>query len=104
MLLFGLQEWENNLENFRGGTIRSIVADFLDGESEPKHISVIAQFVLTYRPDTYERSILDNLKADETNTFVFFKNSVIGLSSKTYDDSFVRLGPTASTNTNVEDP
>lgn len=89
--IFGLQEWENELENFKGGTIRSIVFEYLESEVEPKHISDIAEYVLTYRPDTYERSILDNLKADETGTFVFFKNSTIGLYSKKYNDSFVKL-------------
>lgn len=89
--IFGLIEWENELENFKGGTIRSIVSEYLESEVEPKHISGIAKYVLNYRPNTYERSILDNLKADETRTFIFFKNSTIGLQSKKYDNSFVEL-------------
>lgn len=89
--IFGLKEWENQLENFKGGTIRSIVSEYLESEIDPKHISEIAEYVLKYRPNTYERSILDNLKADETNTFIFFKNSTIGLQSKKYDNSFVEL-------------
>jgi hypothetical protein len=86
--IFGLKKWENELENFKGGTIRSIVFEYLDSEIAPKHISEIAKYVLIYRPNTYERSILDNLKADETSTFIFFKNSTVGLQSKKYDDSF----------------
>ena len=89
--IFGLKEWENQLENFKGGTIRSIVSEYLESEIDPKHISAIAEYVLNYRPNTYERSILDNLKADETKTFIFFKNSTIGLKSKKYDNSFVEL-------------
>jgi len=89
--IFGLKEWENQLENFKGGTIRSIVSEYLESEIDPKHISEIAEYVLNYRPNTYERSILDNLKADETRTFIFFKNSTIGLQSKKYDNSFVEL-------------
>ena len=89
--IFGLKEWENELENFKGGTIRNIVSEYLKSEIEPKHISDIAEYVLKFRPSTYERSILDNLKADETRTFVFFKNSTIGLNSKKYDSSFVEL-------------
>lgn len=89
--IFGLLEWENELENFKGGTIRNIVSEYLESEIEPKHISDIAEYVLNFRPSTYERSILDNLKADETRTFVFFKNSTIGLNSKKYDSSFVEL-------------
>lgn len=89
--IFGLKEWENELENFKGGTIRSIVSEYLENKDEPKHISEIAEYVLIFRPKTYERSILDNLKADDTKTFVFFKNSTIGLKSKKYDKSFVEL-------------
>jgi hypothetical protein len=89
--VFGLKEWENELENFKGGTIRSIVSEYLETKNEPKHISEIAEYVLNFRPKTYERSILDNLKADDTKTFVFFKNSTIGLKSKKYDNSFVEL-------------
>lgn len=89
--IFGLKEWENEFENFKGGTIRSIVSEYLESEIDPKHISEIAEYVLNYRPNTYERSILDNLKADETRTFIFFKNSTIGLQSKKYDNSFVEL-------------
>ena len=89
--IFGLKEWENQLENFKGGTIRSIVSEYLESEIDPKHISEIAGYVLNYRPKTYERSILDNLRADEKRTFIFFKNSTIGLQSKKYDNSFVEL-------------
>lgn len=92
--IFGLKEWENKLENFKGGTIRSIVYEYLESEIDPKHISEIAEYVLNYRPNTYERSILDNLKADDTRTFVFFKNSTIGLQSKKYDNFFVELAHT----------
>ncbi|MCB0540949.1 MAG: hypothetical protein KDE33_25790, partial [Bacteroidetes bacterium] len=63
--IFGLMEWENELENFKGGTIRSIVSEYLENTDEPKHISEIAEYVLSFRPKTYERSILDNLKADD---------------------------------------
>jgi hypothetical protein len=89
--IFGLKEWENELVNFKGGTIRSIVSEYLESEIEPKHISEIADYVLNYRPNTYERSIFDNLKADETRTFIFFKNSRIGIQSKKYHNSFIEL-------------
>jgi hypothetical protein len=89
--IYGLKEWENEWGNFKGGTIRSIVSKFLETEVDPKHISEITKYVLSYRPITYKRSVMDNLKADETNTFVFFKNSHIGLSNKIYDKTFVSL-------------
>lgn len=89
--IFGLKEWENEIENFKGGTIRNIVSEYLESEVEPKHITEITEYVLNYRPNTYEKSILDNLKADETGIFNFFKNSTIGLIAKQYDTSFVQL-------------
>lgn len=94
--VFGLKEWENELENFKGGTIRSIVSEYLKSEVDPKHISEITKYVLDYRPNTYERSILDNLKADDSRKFIFFKNSTIGLKSKKYDNLFVELNQIGS--------
>ena len=80
--VFGLQKWEGELDNFKGGTIRSIVKEFLHNCDTPQHISEITKFVLQYRPKTNENSILQNLKLDESNVFVFFKNSDIGISGK----------------------
>lgn len=58
----------------------------------PKHISEIAEYVIKFRSGTYERSILDNLKADESGLFVFYKDSTVGLSYKKYDtDIFIPL-------------
>jgi hypothetical protein len=86
---FGLKEWEGNLDNFKGGTIRQIVYDYLKGTLLPKNISQITEYVLTFRPKTYEKSVYSNLKADESDDFIFFENSTIGLSIKTYDKSYV---------------
>lgn len=83
--IFGLKIWESEFENFKGGTIRQITEEYLNEFDEPKHISGIAEFVLKFRPNTYERSILDNLKADESGLFLFYKNSTVGLSRKKYD-------------------
>ena len=83
--IFGLKKWEEELENFRGGTIRQITEEYLSQINEPKHISEIAEYVTIFRPGTYERSILDNLKADESGVFVFYKDSTVGLSDKKYD-------------------
>ena len=87
--VFGLKKWENELDNFKGGTIRSIVKEYLDNIDEPKHINDITKYVLQYRPKTNEYSILQNLKLDESKMFKFFKNSHIGVSGKTYDQSYI---------------
>lgn len=84
--IFGLKKWEDELENFKGGTIRQITEEFLNKFNEPKHISEIAEYVLKFRPKTYERSILDNLKAEESGLFVFYKDYTVGISYKKYDD------------------
>lgn len=85
--VFGLKKWENELEDFKGGTIRSITIEFLEQFESPKHISLIANHISNYREDTYQRSIVDNLKADKSNTFIFLKQGFIGLNNlvKIYD-------------------
>lgn len=87
--VFGLKVWENELENFKGGTIRSIVLEHLERHLEPQHISTITSYVLQFRPKSNEYSILQNLKLDESGSFLFFKNSFVGLTSKNYDKSYV---------------
>jgi hypothetical protein len=86
--IYGLQKWENELDNFKGGTIRSIVKELLDKASTPLHISEITKYVLQYRPKTNEYSIIQNLKLDESKMFKFFENAVIGVSGKEYESSF----------------
>ena len=89
--IFGLKEWENELENFKGGTIRQIVAEYLSNCSSPQNYSDITSYVLQFRPKTNEHSIIQNIKLDESKTFIFFKNSFVGLLSKTYDKTFVSM-------------
>ena len=87
--VFGLKEWEFELMNFKGGTIREIVKDYLTKNSTPQKIRDISNYVLKFRPGSSENSIISNIKLDESKIFVFFKNSFIGLSSKIYDESFI---------------
>jgi hypothetical protein len=89
--IFGLQKWENQLDNFKGGTIRSIIKEYLDNSNTPKHITEITEYVLQYRPKTNEYSIIQNLKLDESKMFKFFENAVIGVSGKKYESSFTIL-------------
>lgn len=88
---FGLKKWENENVNIRGGTIRDIVEEYLFDFSEPKSINEITIHVLKFRTDTSTKSIYYNLKMEENNRFVFYKNSLIGLKSKKYDDSELEL-------------
>lgn len=86
--VFGLKKWENELDNFKGGTIRSITIEFLAQSDNPKHISEITAYVLKYRPNSNEKSIYYNLRIDESETFSFFKNSYVGLKKKNYPEDF----------------
>jgi len=89
--VFGLKKWENELENFKGGTIRDIVEEYLIQFSEPKHISDITEYVLKYRPKSNQYSILQNLKLDESGLYIFFEGSHIGLTTKKYESDFKKI-------------
>jgi len=91
---YGLRKWENEKENVKGGTIRDIVEEFLTSENTPKHISEILDYVLQYRPDTNEKSVLSNIKVEESNTFCFYSGVFVGLQKKNYspkDINFKKL-------------
>lgn len=89
--IYGLKSWEQLHPNFKGGTIRDIVDAYLQQYSKPIHISIIAMHVLKYRPKTSEYSILHNLKLEETGKFVFFKQSLVGLSNKKYHNKYIHV-------------
>ena len=83
---YGLRKWEREKENLKGGTIRDIVEEYLLKEDSPKHISEIVKYVLQFRPDTNEKSVLSNIKVDESKKFHFFKKAFVGLVSKKYNE------------------
>ena len=94
--VFGLKKWEKELDNFKGGTIRTISEEFLLNFNEPQHKKEIEKYVKQFRPKTNANSIYNNLYIDESNTFVFYENYYIGLSSKKYPDNYKTLSKTAS--------
>lgn len=89
---YGLRKWVELNENHKGGTIRDIIYEFLSKNDTPLHIGTIFEYVSKYREDTYPRSILDNLKAEANNTFIFYSGGFIGIKNKNYN----------SLNTNVK--
>lgn len=89
--VFGLKKWESELHNFKGGTIRDIVEEYLMQFAVPKHISDITEHVLKYRPKSNQYSILQNLKLDESGLYIFFKGSHIGLTTKKYESGFKKI-------------
>ena len=84
---YGLRKWESEKENLKGGTIRDIVEEYLLKEDSPKHISEIVEYVIQFRPDTNEKSVLSNIKVDESKRFHFFKKAFVGLVSKKYNEN-----------------
>jgi len=86
--VFGLKKWENELDDFKGGTIRSISYEFLEQFDTPKHITEIIEYVLKYRPNSNDKSIYYNLRIEESEIFSFFKNSYVGLKNKNYSEDF----------------
>lgn len=93
--IFGLKKWEKELDNFKGGTIRTISKEYLLSFEEPVHKKEIARHVKRFRPKTNANSIYNNLYVDESRTFVFFENYLIGLFSKKYPDKYKLLRKTA---------
>lgn len=89
--VFGLKKWESELKNFKGGTIRDIVEEYLMQFPNPRHISEITEYVLKYRPKSNQYSILQNLKLDDSELYIFFKNSHIGLTTKKYNSDFKKI-------------
>ena len=95
--VFGLKKWESELDNFKGGTIRDIVKEYLMQFSVPKHISDITEHVLKYRPKSNQYSIVQNLKLDESGLYIFFKGSHIGLITKKYESNFKKISEVQKT-------
>ncbi|MNS75188.1 Helicase associated domain protein [compost metagenome] len=85
--VFGLKKWDSEEGKVKGGTIRSIAEEFLTNYPQPMNIKDIANYVLQFRPESNEKSIIYNLKMEDNNRFTFFKNSFIGLKSKQYNDN-----------------
>jgi predicted Zn-ribbon and HTH transcriptional regulator len=78
----GLKKWEDEL-GIKSGKIRDIVEEYLQSQSEPKHIDEITDYLNNYR-NSNSRSIYTNLKMDERKRFKFFAGSLIGLQQKEY--------------------
>lgn len=83
--VFGLKKWELENKTIKGGTIRDIVEEFLMDKSDPIHIKEISDYVLQYRPESNLKSIIHNIKMEDNNRFLFFKNSLIGLKKIKYN-------------------
>ena len=70
------------------GNYSDITKEFLLQQKEPQRLEQITSHLLQYRPHTNAKSILTNLKADTSDTFIFFNNSQIGLTQITYPEAY----------------
>ena len=86
--VYGLKKWESERGDFKGGTIRSIAADYLRKHKDPKPIDDIVSHILIYRPTSNKDSISQNLRLEPHGKFTFYKGNRIGLSDKTYAENF----------------
>jgi len=98
--VFGLKKWESELDNFRGGTIKDIIIDFLQNKTEPTHISSVLEYLDKFRENKDAKSVLTNLKVDPKKRFLIYNQGFIGLKinkskySNKYDNLPVQLGKT----------
>lgn len=81
---YGLRTWEAERNGLKGGTIRGIIDDLLDGSEQPLHLEDVVEEVRRFRPDTYLNSVRLNLQLDTSGRFMFFPGGYLGLSSKVY--------------------
>jgi hypothetical protein len=81
---YGLKSWENEKDDIKGGTIRSIVKEYLESKDFPCHMYEICEHVKKYRKGTHQTSVYRNIEAEQYNTFTFFSGGFIGLKDKPY--------------------
>jgi hypothetical protein len=98
---YGLKKWEKEMENIKGGTIKDIIADFLNISDTPIHINEILNEVHKYREVTNERNIITNLKLDPSKDFIIYNQKFVGLKAKVkvyendkYENLPIQLGKT----------
>lgn len=89
--VFGLKKWENELDDFKGGTIKDIVIAYLDKNENPIHIYEILEEIHKYREETNAKNVITNLKLDPQKQFKIFNQSFIGLNKKDYDSNLTDL-------------
>ncbi len=75
----GIKVWlENDRIIVKGGTIINIVIEYLKQFKEPKHINDIFSEVTKWR-ETNKSKLVANLKANNRDYFIFYKDGLIGL-------------------------
>lgn len=81
---YGLDSWDNVFY----GTIRDLLMELLKESDVPIHIEQLYNAVTEHYPNTNIKS-LKSLLDDPQGRFIRFSDGFYGLSTKTYDDSFI---------------
>lgn len=85
--VWGLKEWEDEREDFMGGSMLEIAENILQNSEVPMHISEISNEIAKYR-DIDEARLMSNLRYNNKRGFIFFAKQYVGLKSKKYTDDF----------------
>ena len=87
---YTLTEWES--DEHKGGSIRSIVIEYLDQQDLPiALIPEIVDYVCKFRPTTDEKNIVSNISLDKSGQFGFYYRNgerYIGLTSGDFPQEF----------------
>jgi hypothetical protein len=84
---YGLKKWVIT-KGLKPGSIKNLCFEFLETHPAPAHIYELAEYILKHR-DTTEKNILQNLKLDQKNQFIFYPGGFIGIKSKVYPNSLI---------------
>ena len=84
--IYGLKEWENELDAV-GGTIKQIIVKYLENLDHPAHLTEIAKYVMQHR-ETNIRSIHGNLQLDPLKRYRSFGHRFYGLNDKQYSKTY----------------
>ena len=84
---YGLKDWES-LGTYKGGTIRSIVEEYLEQFEEPQHIFDILEYTLKYRPETNFKSLDSNIKLISDSEIKSCGNGYWRLKNKSIPENF----------------
>lgn len=96
---YTLTEWESDVH--KGGSIRSIVIEYLDQQDLPiAPIPEIVDYVCKFRPTTDEKNIVSNISLDKSGQFGFYYRNgerYIGLTSGVFPQEFFPVESSAKT-------
>lgn len=88
---YGLREWEGKIEGIKGGTIGSIVEEYLRQFDTPKHISEIVNHLRKYRTNANEKGLVANLQPLQGSKLKNFGSNFWGLHNAPYEDEHIQF-------------